>query len=309
MLQIPTPRPQPLRPRRCQLSVPGSSEKMLEKAARFEVDSIVLDLEDAVAPNAKEHARELVISALNSQDWQAQTISVRINATSTPWCHDDVVQLLTRASDNISTLVLAKTNRPADVHFLHLLLDQLEQKLGLSTRIGIDGLIEDVRGLINIEDIAASSDRLESLIFGMGDYSASQHMRLDAIGSSGDYPADIWHYPRFKLIAACHAHGLDPIDGPYAIFNDLETLQTEASRAATLGMFGKWAIHPNQTEILQATFAPSKDAITTARQQKSAFEEAVAAGQGAISVDGVMVDAASIRLVQNLLDRADLYGL
>ena len=134
-------------------------------------------------------------------------------------------------------------------------------------------------------------------------------MRLDAIGSSGDYPADIWHYPRFKLIAACHAHGLDPIDGPYALFNDLETLQTEASRAATLGMFGKWAIHPNQTEILQATFAPSKDAIATARQQKSAFEDAVAAGQGAISVDGVMVDAASIRLVQNLLDRADLYGL
>ena len=310
MLQLPSPRPQPLRPRRCQLSVPGSSEKMLAKAANFAIDSIVLDLEDAVAPNAKEHARELVITALNSHDWQAKAVSVRINATNTPWCHDDVVQLLTGAGASISTLVLAKTNQTADVHFLHLLLDQLEQKLGMSNRIGIEGLIEDVRGLINIEDIASASDRLESLIFGMGDYSASQHMRLDAIGSSnGDYPPDIWHYPRYKLIATCHAHGLDPIDGPYAIFNDLETLQTEATQAATLGMFGKWAIHPSQTEILQTAFAPSKAAVATARQQKSAFEEAVAAGQGAISVDGVMVDAASIRLVQNLLDRAQLYGL
>ena len=195
------------------------------------------------------------------------------------------------------------------MHFLHLLLDQLEQKLGLTNRIGIEGLIEDVSGLINIEDIAAASDRLEALIFGMGDYSASQHMRVDAIGSSSDYPPDIWHYPRYKLITACHANGLDPIDGPFAIFSDLDTLQTEATHAATLGMFGKWAIHPSQTEILQTTFAPSHDAVLTARQQKSAFEKAVAEGVGAISVDGVMVDAASIRLVQNLLDRAELYGL
>ena len=309
MLQRPTPRPQPLRPRRCQLSVPGSSEKMLAKAADLAVDGIVLDLEDAVAPNAKARAREFVIDALNNLQWQAKVISVRINGTNTPWCHDDVIQLLTQAGDKISTLVLAKTNQVADVHFLHLLLDQLEQKLGLANRVGIEGLIEDVSGLINVEDIAAASDRLESLIFGMGDYSASQHMRLDAIGSSGDYPPDIWHYPRYKLITACHAHGLDPIDGPYAIFNDLATLQTEATHGATLGMFGKWAIHPSQTEILQTTFAPSSEAVLAAQQQKSAFESAVAEGQGAISVDGVMVDAASIRLVQNLLDRAELYGL
>ena len=282
---------------------------MLAKAANFAVDGIVLDLEDAVAPNAKEQAREFIIHALNTLEWQAKVVCVRVNGTNTPWCHDDVVQLLTRAGDKISTLILAKTNQVADVHFLHLLLDQLEQKLGLTNRIGIEGLIEDVNGLINVEDIAAASDRLEALIFGMGDYSASQHMRVDAIGSSGDYPPDIWHYPRYKLITACHANGLDPIDGPYAIFSDLDTLQTEATHAATLGMFGKWAIHPSQTEILQATFAPSHDAVLTARQQKSAFEKAVAEGVGAVSVDGVMVDAASIRLVQNLLDRAELYGL
>ena len=155
------------------------------------------------------------------------------------------------------------------MHFVHLLLDQLEQKLGLQNRIGIEGLIEDVSGLLHIEDIAGASDRLESLIFGMGDYSASQHMRLDAIGSTGDYPPDIWHYPRYKLITTCHAYGLDPIDGPYADFKDLDTLQTEAKNAATLGMFGKWAIHPSQVEHLQRAFAPSRSrhpsAQTTSR--------------------------------------------
>jgi citrate lyase subunit beta/citryl-CoA lyase len=309
MLQKQTPRLQPQRPRRCQLSVPGSSEKMLAKAASLAVDSIILDLEDAVAPSAKEQARALVSHALTNYDWQAKTVSVRINATTTPWCHDDVIELLAQAGAHIHTLVLAKTNQAADVQFLHLLLDQLEQKLSLSNRIGIEGLIEDVSGLVNIEDIATASDRLESLIFGMGDYSASQHMRLDAIGSTGDYPPDIWHYPRYKLITTCHAYGLDPIDGPFADFKDLNGLQTEATNAATLGMFGKWAIHPSQAELLQTTFAPSNNAISQARKQKSAFEQALSEGKGAIAVDGVMVDAASIRLVQNLLDRAELYGL
>ena len=309
MLRLNIPRPQPLRPRRCQLSVPGSSENMLAKAAALTVDSIILDLEDAVAPNAKEQARGQVIKALTEHQWQATSISVRINATDTPWCHDDIIQLVSHAGAQISTLVLAKTIQAADVHFVHLLLDQLEQKLGLQNRIGIEGLIEDVSGLLHIEDIAGASDRLESLIFGMGDYSASQHMRLDAIGSTGDYPPDIWHYPRYKLITTCHAYGLDPIDGPYADFKDLDTLQTEAKNAATLGMFGKWAIHPSQVEHLQRTFAPSPEAVTQARKQQAAFAAALANGQGAIAVDGVMVDAASMRLVQNLLDRAELYGL
>lgn len=309
MLQIETPRPQPLRPRRCQLSVPGSSEKMLGKAANLSVDSVVIDLEDAVAPDAKVQARDLVIEALTGQAWQAKSVSVRVNATSTPWCHDDVIELITRAGRHIDTLVLAKTNQAADIHFLHLLLDQLEQKFSLGHRTGIEGLIEDVRGLMQVESIATASDRLESLIFGVGDYSASQHMRLAAIGSTGDYPPDIWHYPRYKLIAACHANGLDPIDGPYADFNDLPTLQAEANNAATLGMFGKWAIHPSQVDVLQNTFAPSAEAVAQARKQKSAFEHALAQGQGAIAVDGKMVDAASVRLAQNLLDRAELYRL
>ncbi len=309
MLQIETPRPQPLRPRRCQLSVPGSSAKMLAKAASLTVDSIVIDLEDAVAPDAKVQARDLVVEALTGHAWHTTSVSVRVNATSTPWCHDDVIELITRAGQHINTLVLAKTNQAADIHFLHLLLDQLEQKLSFSHRIGIEGLIEDVRGLMQVESIATASDRLESLIFGMGDYSASQHMRLAAIGSTGDYPPDIWHYPRYKLITACHANGLDPIDGPYADFNDLHTLQTEANNAATLGMFGKWAIHPSQVDVLQNTFAPSAEAVAEARKQKAAFEQALALGQGAIAVDGVMIDAASVRLAQNLLDRAELYRL
>ena len=185
-----------------------------------------------------------MIKALTEHQWQATSISVRINATDTPWCHDDIIQLVSHAGAQISTLVLAKTIQAADVHFVHLLLDQLEQKLGLQNRIGIEGLIEDVSGLLHIEDIAGASDRLESLIFCMGDYSARQHMRLDAIGSTGDYPPGIY-YPRYKLITTCclwtGSHRRS-----YADFKDLAALQTEAKNAATLGMFGKWAIHPSQ---------------------------------------------------------------
>ena len=195
------------------------------------------------------------------------------------------------------------------MQFLHRLLDQLELKLGLSKRIGIECLIEDVEGLMNVEEIAASSDRLEAMTFGMGDYSASQQMPLESVGSTGDYPPDIWHYPRYKMTIACRAFGLDPIDGPYADFKDLATLANESKYALTLGMAGKWAIHPCQVEIAQDAFSPDSATLATARKQKKAYEQALKGGLGAISVDGVMVDAASIRMLQNTLDRADLMGL
>ena len=301
---------QPKRLRRCQLSVPGSSAKMLSKAAALRCDGVILDLEDAVAPNAKAEARGLIVDALSGLDWHPRTVSVRINDVDTPYCHDDIIAVVSGAGQRLDTLVLAKAKSVQDVMFVHLLLNQLEAKLGLQRRIGIECLIEDVEGLMNVEQIAASSDRLESLVFGMGDYAASQGMDLQHIGAGSDaYPPDLWHYPRFKLTIASRAHGLDAIDGPYANFKQADELMTECRRAAVLGMAGKWAIHPDQITIAETAFSPSSAAVATARKQKAAYEQALAAGQGAINVDGVMVDAASLRLQQNLLERADLIGM
>ena len=163
--------------------------------------------------------------------------------------------------------------------------------------------------MMNVDEIAACSDRLECLVFGMGDYSASQQMQLGHVGETGGYPGDVWHYARYRMTIACRANRIDPVDGPYANFRNPEGYTREAERAYVLGMVGKWAIHPSQVEIAQRVFSPPADAIAAARKQKSAYEDALAQGLGAINVDGVMVDAASIRIVQNLIDRADLYGI
>ncbi len=300
---------QPKRARRCQLSVPGSSEKMMGKAAGLDLDHVFLDLEDAVAPSAKPGARGKIVEALNALDWQPRTVCVRINDVETEWCHDDIIEVVTGAGAKLDTIMLTKAKSAADVMFVHLLLDQLEQKLKLENRIGIECLIEEVEGMMNVEEIAACSDRLECLIFGMGDYSASQQMQLGHVGETGGYPPDVWHYPRYKMTIACRANGIDPVDGPYANFRNAEGYTREAERSFVLGMVGKWAIHPSQVEIAQKVFSPDPDAILSARKQKEAYEAALREGLGAINVDGVMVDAASIRIVQNLIDRADLYGL
>jgi citrate lyase subunit beta/citryl-CoA lyase len=299
----------PKRARRCQLSVPGSSEKMLEKAAGLDVDHVFLDLEDAVAPSAKPDARGKIVFALNEFKWKPRTLCVRINDVETPWCHDDIIEVVTGAGGKLDTIMLTKAKRAEDVMFVHLLLDQLERKLGLPKRIGIECLIEEVEGMMNVDAIAACSDRLECLVFGMGDYSASQQMQLGNVGETGPYPGDIWHYPRYQMTIACRANGLDPVDGPYANFRNPEGYRREAERAHALGMIGKWAIHPSQVEIAQDVFSPSADAVAKARKAKAAYDDALAQGLGAINVDGVMVDAASIRIVQSTLDRADLYGL
>jgi citrate lyase subunit beta/citryl-CoA lyase len=300
---------QPKRARRCQLSVPGSSEKMMSKAAGLDLDHVFLDLEDAVAPSAKPGARGMIVEALNDLEWKPRTVCVRINDVETQWCHDDVIEVVSGAGARLDTIMLTKAKSAAHVQFVHLLLDQLEQKLNLPNRIGIECLIEEVEGIMNVEEIAASSDRLECLIFGMGDYSASQQMQLGHVGETGGYPPDVWHYPRYKMTVACRANGIDPVDGPYANFRNPEGYTKEAERSYVLGMVGKWAIHPSQVELAQRVFSPDPDAIASARKQQAAYQEALAEGLGAINVDGVMVDAASIRIVQNLLDRADLYGL
>jgi citrate lyase subunit beta/citryl-CoA lyase len=282
---------------------------MLAKGAGLAVDHVFLDLEDAVAPNMKPAARGMIVEALNSLEWRPRTVCLRINDVETEWCHDDIIEVVTGAGAKLDTIMLTKAKSAADVRFVHLLLDQLEKKLKLKRRIGIECLIEEVEGMMHVEEIAACSDRLECLVFGMGDYSASQQMQLGTVGASGAYPPDVWHYPRYKMTIACHANHIDPVDGPYANFRNPDGYRKEAERAFALGMIGKWAIHPSQIEVAEAVFTPDPEAVAAARAQKQAYAEATAKGLGAINVDGVMVDAASIRIVQNLIDRADLIGM
>jgi citrate lyase subunit beta/citryl-CoA lyase len=300
----------PKRLRRCQLSVPGSSEKMMTKAAALDLDHVFLDLEDAVAPSAKASSRGMIVEALNNLEWKPKTVCVRINDVETQYCFDDIIEVVTGAGDKLDTIMLTKAKSAHDVMFVHLLLDQLEQKLGLKNRIGIECLIEEVEGMMNVNEIAACSDRLECLVFGMGDYSASQGMNLRTIGGdSGSYPPDLWHYPRYKLTIACRANGIDPVDGPYANFRNGEAFKTECERSNVLGMVGKWAIHPAQVEIAQDAFSPTQAAVDAARSQKQAYFDALEQGLGAINVDGVMVDAASVRILQNTIDKADMIGM
>jgi citrate lyase subunit beta / citryl-CoA lyase len=299
----------PARLRRCQLSVPGSSEKMLQKAAASTADHVFCDLEDAVAPTAKVAARDTIAEALNSLDWGRKTRCVRINDVTTQWCYEDVVTVVEKAGRNLDTIMLAKPFCAADVIFLHHLLNQLEKKLNLERRIGIEVLIEEVQALQNVEEIAKSSDRLECLIFGMGDYSGSQGIDTSEIGGTGSYPGDIFHYARFRITMAARANGLDAVDGPYANFKNPDGYRTQAVMARSLGMVGKWAIHPAQIETALEVFSPPPEEVAQARKLERAYREAEAQGLGAVQVDGVMVDVAVLRLVRNTLAKAELIGM
>jgi citrate lyase subunit beta/citryl-CoA lyase len=297
------------RARRSQLSVPGSSEKMLRKGAESAADHVFCDLEDAVAPSVKVEARDKIAWALNNLDWGKKTRCVRINDVTTEWCHGDIITVVEKAGANLDTIMLTKPYSAADVVFLDRMLVQLEKKLKLERRIGIEVLIEEVQALQNVEEISRCSDRLECLIFGMGDYSGSQGIDTRDIGASGSYPGDIFHYARFRIAMAARAAGMDAVDGPFANFRDEDGFRSEARRAKSLGMVGKWAIHPSQIAPALEVFSPSRADVERARRMEAAYREAEAQGLGAVQVDGVMVDVAVLRLVRNTLDKADLYGL
>jgi citrate lyase subunit beta/citryl-CoA lyase len=297
------------RARRSQLSVPGSSEKMLRKGAESAADHVFCDLEDAVAPSVKVEARDKIAWALNNLDWGKKTRCVRINDVTTEWCHGDIITVIEKAGANLDTIMLTKPYSAADVVFLDRMLVQLEKKLKLERRIGIEVLIEEVQALQNVEEISRCSDRLECLIFGMGDYSGSQGIDTRDIGASGSYPGDIFHYARFRIAMAARAAGLDAVDGPFANFRDEDAFRSEARRAKSLGMVGKWAIHPSQIAPALEIFSPNQAEVERARKMEAAYREAEAQGLGAVQVDGVMVDVAVLRLVRNTLDKADLYGL
>lgn len=294
--------------RRSELATPASSERMAEKAAASDADLVFLDLEDAVAPAEKEAAREIAINALNELDWGQTTRAVRVNSADTEWAYADVIEVITRAGENLDVLIIPKVFAPRDVWFFETLVDQLETRLGRTRKVGFEVLIEEAKALACVEEIAAASPRLEALILGFGDLAASLGFRgsmLVGEGSADGYAGDPWHYARARLIAAARANGLDPIDGPFASLDDPDGYRREAAWASTLGAVGKWAIHPSQIALANEVFSPSEAELETARKMVAAYEAAVAGGDGAgASGDGTLVDAATVRLFAPLLERA-----
>ena len=299
----------PKRLRRCQLSVPGSSEKMMTKAAALDLDYVFFDLEDAVAPDHKKAARGNIVKALNTLEFGRTVRCVRINDTATRFCYGDIIEVVQGAGEKLDLIMIPKVLDADDVLFVDKLLTQLEKDLGIKNRIGLECLIEEVEGMMNIERIAASTPRLEALIFGMGDYSASQGIAVTAIGGSGGYPGDIWHYQRHRLAIACKSFGIDPVDGPYGDIQNPEGYREECRRAMTLGLVGKWAIHPSQVDISQEVFSPTRNEVDRARAMKAAFDDALSKGLGAVMYEGKMIDIASIRIVNNVVERANLIGM
>ena len=304
--------------RRSELSTPGTSPKMMAKAAESAADLVFLDLEDAVAPAEKPGARQLVVDALTGLDWGDKTRACRINGTDTAWCHDDLIEVVTGAGSCLDVVIVPKIKSPRDVWFVDDLLTQLERKLGLVVGgIGLEVLIEETEALAAVEAIAASSPRLETLILGVGDLSASQGIRARHIGAAdadgaaapAPYPGDMWHYARNRMIVAARANGLDAVDGPYADFGDDGGYRKEAAWAATLGAIGKWCIHPNQISVANDVFAPTQAEIDQALRVVAAVRAAEEEGQGAARLGGVMVDAATARVFDGVLHRARLCGL
>jgi citrate lyase subunit beta/citryl-CoA lyase len=304
--------------RRSELSTPGTSPKMMAKAADSAADLVFLDLEDAVAPAEKPGARKLIVDALTALEWGGKTRACRINGTHTAWCHDDLIEVVSGAGSCLDVVIVPKVKSPRDVWFVDDLLTQLERKLGLDPGgIGLEVLIEETEALAAVEAIAASSPRLETLILGVGDLSASQGIRARHIGAAdgdgvavpGAYPGDMWHYARNRMIVAARANGLDAIDGPSADFHDDGGYRREAGWAATLGFVGKWCIHPNQIAVANEVFAPTRAEIDEALRVVAAVRAAEDEGQGAARLGGIMVDAASARVFDGVLHRARVCGL
>ncbi len=299
------------RVQRCELAVPGTSPEMFEKALKSGVDFIFLDLEDAVAPDDKLRARKNVIEAINDLDWKGHgiTVSVRINGLDTQYMVRDVVDLVEQAGSKIDTILIPKVGVYSDVYMVEAMLNQLETQQGLKNKIGIEALIETALGMANVEDIAkqgALGGRLEALHFGVADYAASNRARTVNIGGlNPDYPGDQWHFALSRMIVACRAYGLRPIDGPFGDIKDPDGYILGAKRAAALGCEGKWAIHPSQIALANDVFTPPESEVTKAKRILEALKEAAAQGKGAAALDGRLIDAASERMANNVVRAAE----
>jgi len=298
-------KPAKSRLQRSELAVPGSSPKMFEKALNSAADYIFLDLEDAVSPNDKLSARANVIKALNEIKWKekGKTISVRINSLDTHYMYRDIVELVEEAGERIDTILVPKAGTASDVYMVDCLLTQIETNKKLKNKIGIECLIETALGMSNIKEIATSSDRLEALHFGVADYAASLRARTTVIGGlNPDYPGDQWHHGLSELVVTCRAYGLRAIDGPFGDFNDQDAYVDAAKRAAAIGIEGKWAIHPSQIDLANKVFSPPKAEVDKANRILDELKKAAAEGKGAAQLDGRMIDAASARMAENIVN-------
>lgn len=305
---------------RSELAVPGSNPAMFEKAAKSAADIIFLDCEDAVAPDDKEHARRNIVAGLNDIDWGSKTMMVRINGLDTHYMYRDVVDIV-EACPRLDMILIPKVGVAADVYALDMLVTQIETAKRRTRRIGFEVLIETALGMANVEAIAQASKRLEAMSFGVADYAASTRARTTVIGGvnrdSGvltdknergerDYFwTDQWHAAQTRMMVACRAYGLRPIDGPFGDFSDPDGYDAAAKRAAVLGYEGKWAIHPSQIELANKVFTPSEAELTKARRIMEAMAQAAKDGKGAVSLDGRLIDAASIRMAEALLATAN----
>jgi citrate lyase subunit beta / citryl-CoA lyase len=288
--------------RRSELSTPGTSEKMLEKAAASAADLVFCDLEDSVAPAHKESARKIVVDALTGRDWGTKTRAVRVNGVHTEWWKADIEAVVAGARGSLDLLIVPKVRTIEDVDAVDGLLDILDSDVALEV------LIEEAEGLVNVEEIARSSSRLEALIFGPGDFSASQGVRW-GLAHQAEYPGDIWGYHRSRIVVAARAAGIEAIDGPFANFRDLKGYRQECRRAALIGYTGKWAIHPDQIAIANDVFSPTESEVQAARELVDAYAKAEAEGEGAAGVGGVMIDAATVRIMEGVLHRAEAIRL
>ena len=299
-----------MRLRRCELSTPASNERMIEKGVASSADLVFLDLEDSVAPNEKVASRAKVISALKTLDWGKKTRAVRINDLETEFAYQDIISIVEEAGEYLDIVIVPKVKSARDVWWVDVLLSQIEKRLHRSRRIGLEVLIEEVEAMLNVEEIARASTRLEAIIFGHIDYSASQGIDPTLAGNDLDtYPGDLWHYARNKVTIAARAAGIDAIDGPYLDFKNPDGYRRECIRAKASGMSGKWAIHPGQIEIANEVFSPTPQEVERARKLDALYSEAQAQGLGAVAFEGKLIDVAVVRSARNIVQKADLIGM
>jgi citrate lyase subunit beta/citryl-CoA lyase len=284
--------------RRSELTCPGHSLKMMAKAAASSADEVMLDLEDGVAVSQKEAARATVIEALNTLDFGGKIRAFRPNDVSTRFCYRDLIEVVEAAGRNLDGVVIPKVNGPADMQFIDTLLTQIERNVGLEVgRIRIEALIESAAGVLHAEQIAAATLRMSGLVFGLVDYAAD--VGAKELGAEQFF---YYNYAKAKVIAAARAAGLTCVDGVTLAIRDLEACARDARMAARMGFDGKWAVHPAQLEPIHAVFTPLPEEVSRARRIVDAYAAAAhERGQGAISLDDEMVDAANIRLAEKTL--------
>jgi citrate lyase subunit beta / citryl-CoA lyase len=286
------------RARRSCLSVPASSTKMLGKIPSMNADEVFMDLEDSVAPGEKERARRNVIAVLKELDLGEKTIVLRINGVYTHWCYRDIIEIIEEVGEKIDCIMIPKVQWASDVTFVADLLRMIEETNGFSKRIGLEAQIENAQGLTNIDEIAAASDRLETLIFGPGDMAAAMGMPHSTVGQIVDsYPGDHWHWILMRILVAARNQNLQVIDGPYAAIRDLDGYREVATRSRQLGYDGKWALHPDQIDVLNEIFTPSQEEYDRAEDILEAYAKATDEDmKGAVLFGDEMIDEASRKM-------------